>query len=93
MPAGVEELALEALLCRRCNQFTQIGHSIRLEKSRRPCLVANQATLPQKWPPPTRNLADSCELTAPTKQEGVPFGVEELPLEALPFDPLAGTPS
>ena len=24
----------------------------RLKKNRRPCLVANRATLPQKWPPP-----------------------------------------
>ena len=35
---------------------------------RRPCLVANRATLPQTWPPPPRNVADSCELTATTKQ-------------------------
>jgi len=34
---------------------------------RRPCLVANRATLPQKWPPPPRNMAYSCEWTATTK--------------------------
>ena len=34
--------------------------------SRRSCLVAKQATLPQKWPPPSQNLADSCELTGTT---------------------------
>ena len=34
---------------------------------RRPCLVANRATLPQKWPPNPKNLAVSCELTEPTK--------------------------
>ena len=39
-----------------------------LENSRRRCLVANRATLPQKWPPPPRNVADSCEMTATTKQ-------------------------
>jgi len=32
-------------------------------KCRWPCLVANRATPPQKWPPPPRNVADSCELT------------------------------
>ena len=37
-------------------------------KSRRSCLVANRATLPQKWPPIPRNVADSCELTATTQQ-------------------------
>jgi len=45
------------------------------ERCRRPWLVANWATLPQKWPPPPRNVADSCELTAMTKTglgEGVP---------------------
>ena len=34
---------------------------------RRPWFVANRATLPQKWPPPPRNVADSCELTEMTK--------------------------
>jgi len=33
-----------------------------LKKCRGRCLVANLATLPQKWPPPPRNVADSCEL-------------------------------
>ena len=37
-----------------------------MERCRRPCPVANRATLPQKWPPPPRNVADSCELTATT---------------------------
>ena len=32
--------------------------------SRRRCLVANRATLPQKWPPQPPNVADSCEVTA-----------------------------
>ena len=32
------------------------------EKWTRHCLVANRATLPQKWPPPPWNVADSCEL-------------------------------
>jgi len=36
-------------------------------RSRRPCLVANRATLPQKWSPPHRNVADSCDLTATNK--------------------------
>ena len=35
--------------------------------SRRPCLVANRVTLPQKWPPPAQNVADSCELTETNK--------------------------
>jgi len=43
-----------------------------LERCRRPCLVANRATLPQKWPQPPRNVADSCELTATTDTPGVP---------------------
>ena len=33
-----------------------------LRKSRRPCLVANRAILPSKWPSPSRNMADSCNL-------------------------------
>ena len=41
---------------------------MRAEKWRCRCLVANRATLPQKRPPLSRNLADSCELTATTKQ-------------------------
>jgi len=40
-----------------------------LERCRRPCLVANRATLPQKWPPPPRNVANLCELTATTKPQ------------------------
>ena len=31
--------------------------------SGRPWLVANRATLPQKWPPPPWNVAGPCELT------------------------------
>ena len=31
--------------------------------SSNPC---NQATLPQKWPPPPQNMADACELTKTT---------------------------
>ena len=54
--------------CRACsrNMFTRniLGG---LEGSKRPGLVANRATLPQKWPPPLRNVADSCELTATTQ--------------------------
>jgi len=38
-----------------------------VERWRRPCLVANRATLPQKGPPPFRNVANSCELTETTK--------------------------
>ena len=41
----------------------------RLGKSRRPCLAANWAALPQKWPSPPRNVADSCELTTTTAQK------------------------
>jgi len=37
-------------------------------RSRRPCFVANWGSLPQKWPPPPRNLAHSSERTATTKQ-------------------------
>ena len=37
------------------------------ESCKRPWLVANRATVPQKWPPPPRNVADSCELTETTK--------------------------
>jgi len=33
----------------------------------RRCLVAHRATLPQKWPPPPRNVDDSRELTETTK--------------------------
>ena len=32
------------------------------ERCTRLRLVANRATLPQKWPPSPRNVADSCEL-------------------------------
>ena len=45
------------------------ARSADLKESRRPSLVANRATVPQKWPPPSRNVADSCELTATTKQQ------------------------
>ena len=38
------------------------------EKYRRPCLVANRATFPQKWPTPSRNVVDSCEITATTEE-------------------------
>ena len=38
-----------------------------MDRCRRPWLVANRATLPQKWPPTPRNVADSCELTATTR--------------------------
>ena len=37
-------------------------------KSSRPCLVATRAAHPQKWPTTSRNVADSCELTATSKQ-------------------------
>ena len=40
------------------------------ERWRRPWLVANRATLPQKWPPPPgmdRNVADLYELSGMTK--------------------------
>ena len=40
---------------------------IGLERCRRPCLVANRATLPQKWPPSPRNVADWCEVAAMTE--------------------------
>ena len=40
---------------------------LRLGRWTRRCLVANRTTPPQKWPPPTRNAADSCDLTAATK--------------------------
>jgi len=45
--------------------------------STRPWLVANQATLTQKWPPPPRNVADSCELTEMTKAMQPPISVDE----------------
>ena len=35
------------------------------------CYVANRATLPQKWPPPPRNVTDSC---VPPRQEKVDAG-------------------
>ena len=35
-----------------------------MKTCRWPYLVANRVTLPQKWPPPPRNVADLCELTA-----------------------------
>ena len=38
-----------------------------LETCRRPCLVANQDTFLQNWPPSPRNVVDSCELTATTQ--------------------------
>jgi len=38
-----------------------------VESCRRPWLVADRATLPQKWPPLPRNVADPCKRTAPTK--------------------------
>ena len=41
-----------------------------MERWRRPCIVANRATIPQKWPLPPRNVADSyglTELTKPTR--------------------------
>ena len=38
------------------------------EKCKIHCFVADRATLPQKWPPPSRNVDDSCELTATTQQ-------------------------
>ena len=41
-----------------------------LENSRRRCLVANRATLPQKWPPPPRDVAYSCELRRLNKRKG-----------------------
>jgi hypothetical protein len=44
-----------------------VHHSGRTAKSRRPCLVANRATLPQQCPPPLGIAAGSCELTFITK--------------------------
>ena len=44
------------------------SHPQGLKTSRRPCLVANRATLPQKWPTFPRNVADSCELTDTAEQ-------------------------
>jgi hypothetical protein len=41
-----------------------------LERSRRPCLVGNRATLPPEWPSSPQNVADSCEVTATTKPLG-----------------------
>ena len=46
------------------NQSGEYRH-FGLEKSSRPCRVANRATLPKKWLPPPRNVADSCKLTCP----------------------------
>jgi len=40
---------------------------------RRRCLVANRATLPEKWPPPIRNVADLYELTDMSKPTEPPF--------------------
>ena len=37
------------------------------ESCLRPWLVANRGTVPQKWPPPPRNVAEECELTFNTK--------------------------
>ena len=36
------------------------------DQTKRRCLVADRATLPQKWPPSPRNVVDSCELTETT---------------------------
>ena len=44
---------------------------------RRPCLVANRATHPQKCPPSPRNVADSCEVTETTGQDGAPGHVRD----------------
>ena len=41
---------------------------IRTRTSRKSWLVANRATLPPKWPPPPKNVADSCERTETTKR-------------------------
>ena len=38
-----------------------------VESCRRPWLVANRVSHPQKWPPPPQNVDDSCELTEKTK--------------------------
>ena len=55
------------------------GGGGRLKKYRMLCIVANRATLPQKWPPPPRNVADSCELTASTKPTGPSISRYDLP--------------
>ena len=48
--------------------FLRTSTWTRTARCEREILVANRATLPQKWPPPPRNVADLCELTATTKQ-------------------------
>ena len=50
---------------RRCERNAKHHHGV--ERWRRRCLLANRVTLPQKWPPPPRNVAHSCELTEMTK--------------------------
>ena len=44
----------------------------RAGKMQNACLVANRATIPQKWPPTTRNVAVSCELTSATNPKVAP---------------------
>jgi len=39
---------------------------------RRPCLVANRATLPQKWPPPPRNVSADTVGALPGGENGDP---------------------
>jgi len=51
----------------------EVQTCVQVMRFRRPCLVPDRATLPQKWPPPPRNVADSCEptgTTKPTKRRG-----------------------
>ena len=45
------------------SRYPAFGPRVWAGTSRRPWLVAIQATLPQKWPPPLWNVADSCEVT------------------------------
>ena len=42
--------------------------TFRPERCRRPCLVADRATLPQKWLPPSQNVAASCLVPAVVEQ-------------------------
>ena len=55
---------IQLILCVRETPHPKPETREQVEGPRKTCLVANRATLPQKWPPPPENVVDSCELTA-----------------------------
>ena len=69
----ITAIALCSAFSRRGWQVARMGGAARAraEISRRACLVATWAPLLQKWPPPPRNVADSCELTFIARLVGV----------------------